>query len=195
MKFNCLSLQPIYDAISAAHGNPQSPPQLPPRKSLSYQEYRRAYKHLIRGVNGDRAVYLWFAVRKNKEPEFIYVGQSNKNRGELRQRFDDEFRQWYHIFWMTAFKTKRYAQEVKYLYPGYDTEIENASLKHGATHLAFCTDIPPAVNIETLEKEVIALFDFPRGNDDEEGFMKPSRYSNEAKTIQAEFIRIIQNTT
>ena len=99
MDFNTLSLEPVYAAIKAAHGNPKTSPPIPVRKSPTYIEFRRAYKKLISAVAGDRAVYLWFAVIEGAEPEFIYVGQSNKNKGGLRQRFDDEFRQWYHVNW------------------------------------------------------------------------------------------------
>ena len=190
MEFHVLSLYPIYETIKAAHGYPKTPPPLPLRKSETYVLFRKTYKELIQDINSDRAVYLWFAVNKQKKVEYVYVGMSDRNKGGLRQRFDDEFRQWYHVYWMTAFKTKQYERQVTQLYPGYDTEIKNQALKHGATHVVYCQNIPNSINIPKLEKELIALFDFPRGNDDEEGFMKPGTYSEEADTIFEEFVRI-----
>ena len=194
MNYNSLSLEPVYKAIKEAHGNPATPPPLPLRKSSIYVQFRNSYKKLISQVEGSRAVYLWYAIHDNEETAYIYAGMSDKNVGGLRQRFDDEFRQWYHVYWMTAFKSDRYIQDVKNNYPGYDREIDNQTLKHGATHVVYCTGLPANVNIPMLEREIIAAYDFPPGNDDESGFMKPARLSDLAEEIVSIFDKIINDT-
>lgn len=195
MKFNSLSLESVYTAIKQAHGNPSTPPPLPLRRSPIYIQFRNAYKDLIKRVDGQRAVYLWYAIHDGQDPAYNYAGMSDKNIGGLRQRFDDEFRQWYHVYWMTAFKSDRHIQDVKNNYPGYDRVIDNQTLKRGATHVVYCTGLPANVNIPILEKEIIAAYDFPPGNYDEAGFMKPARLSDLAEEIVAKFDKIINETS
>lgn len=191
MRFSLIDLQPLYNGIRQAHGNPSVPPPLPPRRSDIYAQYRRMYEHLIKDVSGFRAVYLWFAKEIGAEPEFIYVGQSQKSSVGLHRRFDNELRQWYHIFWMKAFNSDRYIQDAIDLYNtsmmDYTLDIRNQALKQGATHLVCCTDIGDTVDIDSLEYELIVLFNFPRGNDDVPR-RKPSTFSKAALAIKDGFL-------
>ena len=88
-QFSLINLQPLYDYIHQAHGNPSMPPPLPRRRSDIYAQYRHTYQHLIKDVSGFRGVYLWFAKEIDADLEFIYVGQSQKSSVGLRRRFDN----------------------------------------------------------------------------------------------------------
>jgi len=168
MKYGSLSLQPVYQTIKRIHRNPANPPNIPPRKSSEFKEFREAYTQLIRTISGDRGVYLWIGKAANDQCEFIYVGESRRNRCGLRGRIDDEFNKWYHIYWMTVFNSNKFDFEVIRMYntptKDYSSEVKNVSLKRGSTHLLYCYDFPDEVNIKTVQDDLIQLFNNPRGN-------------------------------
>src|SRR5205814_1534168 len=76
----------------------------------------------------------------------------------------------------------------------YTDEIANQTLKNGATHLVYCTDLNGSVNVDSLESELIFLFDCPRGNDDIPS-RKPSRFSQNALSIRDEFLSCVTQSS
>jgi hypothetical protein len=168
MKYGSLSLQPVYQTIKQIHGNPAKPPNIPPRRSSEFKDFRLAYTQLIRVISGDRGVYLWIGKPASTQCEFIYVGESRRNRCGLRGRIDDEFNKWYHIYWMTVFHSDKYESEIIRMYntptKDYSSEVKNVSLKRGSTHLLYCYDFPDGLDIKTVQDDLIQLFGNPRGN-------------------------------
>jgi hypothetical protein len=148
------------------HGHPLDPPPLPKRGSGLYRRFVQMNEQLIGNLGIQRALYLWYAVRDGKEPEFIYVGESCKDVNGLRGRLGNHFKQGYHIFWMTAFHTQRYVNEVIALYSGkdYTADVTNQTLRHGVTHIVFCGEIEQGLDITHVAKDLIQLFGNPRGN-------------------------------
>ncbi|MBI3585809.1 MAG: hypothetical protein HY088_01605 [Ignavibacteriales bacterium] len=168
MNYESLSLQAIYETIRRIHVNKVSEPQIPRRGTPQYQEYSGTATHLIRNIPGDKAVYLWFAKQVSGVVEYIYVGESHKNKDGLRGRFADEFKQWYHIFWMTTYKSDKYEHEVIEMYrtptKDYTKEVTNQSLKRGATHIVFCSHNSDRFDPVDVQNDLIQLFGNPRGN-------------------------------
>ncbi len=166
MEYHSISLQPLYKRIREIHQNPVVPPTLPKRGTDLYSEYSYAFEQIIKDVSGQRAVYLWFNARQGTDPEYIYIGKSDNDRDGLRGRFRNEFRQWYHIFWMKSFESDKYVKEVISLYTGkdYTKEVNNQALKHGASHIVYCPSVAQDADIAKVEKDLIQLFGNPRGN-------------------------------
>ncbi len=194
MRTALISLEPVYKCIQQAHGYPTSPPPLPARRSEIHARYRHTFQGLIKDVSGVRAVYLWFAKELDAVPEYVYVGQSQRSSIGLHRRFSNEFRQWYHILWMKAFSSDRYIKDAVEIYntptKDYTKDIRNQTLKRGATHIVYSTNLPESVNVDSLESELIFLFGCPRGNDDIPS-RKPVRYSQYALSIRDNFLSCI----
>ncbi|MBI5476711.1 MAG: hypothetical protein HY964_08265 [Ignavibacteriales bacterium] len=166
MKYDSISIEPIYTSIKKMHGNPIKAPPLPKRGAEMFTEFTSVYETLLSSIDCNRAVYLWYSAKHNEENEYIYVGITKKDKAGLRGRLEDHFNQGYHIFWMTAFATNQYIDESIKLYTGidYTRTVNNQALRNGVTHIVYCSDIPDDINIEVLEKDLIQLFGNPRGN-------------------------------
>ena len=174
MKYETLNLQPVYDSIKNSYQNMSSPPPLPERKEKEYVAYRKAYKRLLSGVGQGRAVYLWFAISSEKLYEYVYVGESHKNKGGLKRRLDDEFRRMYHGFWATVFKNENkylseslqiFVDSVKYNpKESYENGIKNDFDRRGASHIVYCAEIAEDVDILNIQNDIIQLCGNPRGN-------------------------------
>jgi hypothetical protein len=168
MNYGSLSLRTIYDTINRIHGTHSSAPPIPRRGTAQYQEYSGAASRLIRNVPGDKAVYLWFAKQVSGPVEHIYVGESHKNKDGLRGRLADEFKQWYHVFWMTKYKSDKYEREVIEMYrtptKDYTKDVTNQSLKRGATHIVYCSHNANHFDPVAVQNDLIQLFGNPRGN-------------------------------
>jgi hypothetical protein len=168
MDFGCLSLEAVYETIVRRRGSPDGLPAIPRRGTVLYREYSESFGKLVRDVPGDQAVYLWFSKSSDDKTEFIYVGESHKNRDGLRGRLSDEFKQWYHIFWMTTFDSDRYEQDVILMYrtptKDYTREVKNQTLKRDATHIAYCSGKTGEFDPLIVQNDLIQLFGNPRGN-------------------------------
>ena len=168
MHFATLSLQPVYEAIKRIHSYPTEPPFIPTRRSLFFREYRSTYNELIQNISGNKAVYLWIGKSSSTSCNYIYVGESHSNKKGLRGRFGDEFNKWYHVFWMTVFNSDKYENDVIRMYntptKDYTSEVQNVSLKRGATHFIYCSDIPLKYHPQDVEADLIQLFGNPKGN-------------------------------
>lgn len=168
MDYGTISLLTLYETIKAIHGDPTIPPPIPRRGTPEYRQYFDTASALIRNVPGDQAVYYWFSKEVSKPIEPIYVGESHKNRDGLRGRLADEFKQWYHVFWMAAFHSEKYERETIEMYStssvDYTKDIVNQSLKRGATHIVYCTGTVGEIDPLPTQNDLIQMFGNPRGN-------------------------------
>ena len=165
-----------YHAIRATYPTTSMPPPLPARtRNPHYSAYRRSYKDILKNVSPDRthSVYLWYAIYPNNSVEYIYVGETSEDKEGLRGRLKYHFFRLHHSFWATIFRTDKYLIEALRLYTNrenykpkddYVSSICNNWLKCGATHIAYCSEIPQEFDIKTIEADLIQLFENPRGN-------------------------------
>jgi len=168
MDYVIISLKSLYETINKIHGYQKLPPQLPRRGTSMYQQYFSESLRLISNIKGKRAVYLWFYKGLDEFYEPIYVGETYRSERGLKGRFSDEFKQWYHIFWMTKYNTDKYEPEVIKMYNtpnvDYTDIVKNQSLKKGASHIIYVTNITDDVSTKIIQDDLIQLFNNPRGN-------------------------------
>jgi len=172
MTFHLIKLSPIYDSIKNAYDGSINVPPLPERKNKPYIIYRRAFSQLIKNVTGHNAVYLWFSHYKNGDVEYIYVGETHKNKQGLKGRLKDEFRRWHHGFWATVFHSEHYLEEAITIFSNkekykpkknYAVDLENNFKKRDATYILYCI-LSSKRDALIIQNDIIQLLGNPRGN-------------------------------